>query len=57
MPWKTPDDASKSTMGRLFGDAEYMVVNVTRHVVPWVAAGGFGTVYPPSHRTAPIKAR
>jgi nucleotide-binding universal stress UspA family protein len=32
--------------GRLFGDAEYMVVNVTRHAVPWVAAGAFGTVYP-----------
>jgi nucleotide-binding universal stress UspA family protein len=32
--------------GRLFGDAEYLVVNVTRHAVPWVAAGGFGTVYP-----------
>ncbi|HUP73997.1 MAG TPA: universal stress protein [Acidimicrobiales bacterium] len=32
--------------GRLFGDADYLVVNVTRHVVPWVAAGGFGTVYP-----------
>jgi nucleotide-binding universal stress UspA family protein len=31
---------------RLFGDADYLVVNVTRHVVPWVAAGAFGTVYP-----------
>jgi nucleotide-binding universal stress UspA family protein len=32
--------------GRLFPDAEFLVVNVTRRVVPWVAEGEFGTVYP-----------
>ena len=33
---------------RLFPDAEFLVVNVTRRVVPWVAEGDFGTVYPAS---------
>jgi nucleotide-binding universal stress UspA family protein len=32
--------------GRLFPDAEFLVVNVTRRIVPWVSAGEFGTVYP-----------
>jgi nucleotide-binding universal stress UspA family protein len=31
--------------GRLFPDAEFLVVNVTRRVVPWIAESEFGTVY------------
>ena len=30
----------------LFPDAEFLVINVTRLVVPWVMAGEFGAVYP-----------
>lgn len=31
---------------RLFGAADYLVVNVSRRVVPWLVAGQFGMVYP-----------
>ena len=31
---------------RLFGDVEYLVVNVAQTVVPWLATGEFGMVYP-----------
>ena len=31
---------------KLFPGAEFLVVNVTRRVVPWIGGGSFGTVYP-----------
>lgn len=45
------DESSVSLRGarearRLFPHAEFLVLNVTRHVVPWVPAGPFGAVYP-----------
>ncbi len=31
---------------RLFPDGEFLVVNVSRHTVPWLGTGEFGVVYP-----------
>jgi len=31
---------------RLFPGAEFVVVSVSRHVVPWIPAGSFGPIYP-----------